>query len=199
MIEKQQSVGFAKETMAFSCGTGKDARIYIKFVVKEDGINKIYNIPLLTVTAIQVFTSTPKEPRFIIGQADPIGLNDGNKQIAGTINAITSNETIGNRLRKVLKNYRPIEGKNLQLDTNGYITLKELDGLKHLDQLPPCDIVIYLTNPFTKRVHSKMIKGVTFSSESHTIGNSATMNERYSFFGIKTTNIKEEELSFEIE
>lgn len=196
MVEqKQQSVSFAKQLYSYSCGTGKDVKIYIKFAVNENGVNKIFNIPLLTVNSLQVFTSMPKEPRYVFGNADPVGLSKGVRNVGGYITAVTLNQTIGHKIREELKDYQPVEGMDLNLDTNGIITLDELDNLRHLDQLPPCDIKIFLTNPMTKKVYSKTIYGCVFSSESHSIGNSATMMEQYSFAAAEIGKIVVENVS----
>ena len=182
MVEqKQQSVSFAKQLYSYSAGTGKDAKVFIKFVVNENGVNKIFNIPLLTLNSVQVFTSVPKEPRYVFGKADPVGLSKGVTSVGGYITAVTFNKTIGNKIREELKDYQPVEGMDLNLDINGMITLDELDHLRHLDELPPCDIKIFLTNPMTKKVYSKTIYGCVFVAESHSIGQSAYMGEQYSF------------------
>lgn len=200
MVEqKQQSVPFAKTLYSYSAGTGKDAKIFIKFVVNENGVNKIFHIPLLTLNSIQVFTSMPKEPRYVFGSADPVGLSKGARSVSGYITATTHNETIGNKIRRELKDYQPVEGSDLNLDVDGTITLDELDQLKHLDQLPPSDIKIFLTNPYTKKVYSKTIYGCVFSAESHGIGSSAAMTEQYSFAAAEIGLTKFEEISKKID
>ena len=162
---KQQRVEFAKSMYGYNCGTGKDAKIFIKFVVNENGVNKLFNIPLLTLNSIQVFTATPKEQRYIFGKADSKGVSKGFRQVSGFITAYTFNETIGRIIRRRLKEYRPIEAEDLELATSGYVTLKELEDLKHLDQLPPCDIVMFLTNPETKQVFTKTVYRCVFSND----------------------------------
>lgn len=195
MVEqKQQSVSFAKPLYAYSAGTGKDAKIFIKFVVNENGINKVFNIPLVTLISVQVFSSKPKEPRYVFGSADPVGLSEGVRSVGGYITAVTHNQSIGHIIREHLKDYQPVEGADLNLDVSGLITLDELDGLKHLDELPPCDIKIFLTNPITKKVYSKTIYGCVFSSESHGIGNSAAMSEQYSFAAAEIGPLLKEEV-----
>lgn len=179
--EKQQRVEFAKQLYAYSAGTGKDAKIFIKFAVHDGGVNKIFNIPLVTLNSVQIFTSVPKEPRYVFGNADPVGLSSGALNVGGYVTAVTFNKTIGAKLREELSAYQAIDATALNLDENGIITLEELDRLRYLDELPPCDIKIFLTNPMTKKVYSKTIYGCVFASESHSIGQSAYMAEQYSF------------------
>lgn len=198
MNDKQQSVNFSEELFHFQVGTGKDAKIFIRFLVEEDGVINVYNIPLLTLNSIQVFTSKPKVPVFCIGDADPVGLGQGLTNLNGHITATTPNETIGMVIRRVLKDYKPVVAKNLDLNTDGIITLTALDKLKHLDQLPPCQINIYISNPYSKKVFSKSLNGVTFSTESHTIGNSASMLEQYSFIATSANPVRKEEISEKI-
>lgn len=194
--QKQQKVSFAKQLYSYNAGTGKDAKIFIKFVVKENRVNKIFNIPLRTLVSIQVFTSMPKEARYAFGSADPIGLSKGVRNIGGYVTATTTHETIGYAIKRQLKYYKPIEGSDLNLDANGIITLDELQGLRYLDELPPCDIKIFLTNPVTRKVYSRTIFGCVFSSSSHGIGNSAAMGEQYSFAAADISGFVKEEVSF---
>ena len=35
---KQQRIEFAKQVYGYNCGTGKDAKIFIKFIVNENGV-----------------------------------------------------------------------------------------------------------------------------------------------------------------
>ena len=102
-------------------------------------------------------------------------------------------------VRKELKNYSPIEGSKLNLDTDGIIELSELDRLKHLDELPPCQIKLFITHPISKLVYSKSIVGVKFTSSGYSIGGSATMGEQYSFVAVAVTPIKLEKVSNESE
>lgn len=194
---KQQHIEFAKQVYGYNCGTGKDAKIFIKFIVNENGVNKLFNIPLLTLNSIQVFTATPKEQRYVFGKADAKGVSTGFRQVSGYITAYTFNETIGRIIRRHMKDYKPVEGEDLQLSTSGYITLKELDNLRHLDQLPPCDIIMFMTNPETRQVFTKTIYGCVFSNESHSIGNSAAMMEQYSFMAANIGAVKAESVSKE--
>lgn len=197
MVEqKQQSVSFAKQLYSYSAGTGKDAKIFIKFVVKENGVNKVFNIPLITLVSIQLFTNTPKEARYVMGSPDPIGLSSGVRNVGGYITANTRTETIGYAIKKRLSDYQPVEGIDLNLDNNGLITLDQLDGLKYLDELPPCDIKIFLTNPITKQVYSKTIYGCVFSAASNNIGGSAAMGEQYSFAASHVSGLVKETVSF---
>lgn len=200
MVEqKHQSVPFAKLLYSYSAGTGKDAKIFIKFAVNENGIKKIFNVPLVTLNSVQVFSAMPKEPRYVFGSADPVGLSKGARSVNGFITAFTHNETIGHKIRRELKDYQPVEGSDLNLDIDGTITLDELDNLRHLDQLPPCDIKIFLTNPYTKKVYSKTIYGCVFSSESHGIGNSAALTEQYSFAAAEIGRLEYETISKSID
>jgi hypothetical protein len=195
----EQSVEFAKRPLSFKVGTGKDAKIFIKFVVNEtvDGVEQknIYNIPMLNLNSIQVFTSKPKVPRYTFGSADPKGLSKGMRQVSGYITAVTPNQSLGKLIREKMKNYKPIEASNLNLDTDGIITIEELDKLQYLDQLPPCQINIYLTHPDTKKVFSQAVYGVVFSSEAHNIGNSAAMGEQYKFAAASIGVLKHESVS----
>lgn len=196
MVEqKQQSVPFAKQLYAYSAGTGKDVKIFIKFAVNENGVNQVFNIPLLTAISMQIFSSMPKEPRYILGSADPVGVSKGARNVGGYLTAASFNKTIGHVIREKLKDYQPVEGVKLNLDTDGLITLDELDNLRHLDQLPPCDIKIFITNPITKKVYSKTIYGCVFTSESHSIGNSAAMGEQYSFAAAEIGPLVNEKIS----
>lgn len=198
MIEqKKQSVKFVERLFTYSAGTGKDARIFIKFMTIENGKKYIYNIPLVTLSSIQVFTSKAKEPRYTMGNANPRKVTEGVRRVAGHLTAATFNETIGRKIRRELKNYQPIEASKLNLDTSGTITLDELDKLTYLDQLPPCDIRIFLTNPYTKKVYKRMIYGCTFNAESHSIGSGAAMGEQYSFIAMDLGGIIYDDISKE--
>ncbi|MGL5717043.1 MAG: hypothetical protein ACRCX2_28765 [Paraclostridium sp.] len=191
----EQQVEFAKRPLSFKVGTGKDARIFIKFIVDEEGEKNIYNIPLLTLNSLQVFTSRPKVPRYTFGSASPKGLSIGIKNVSGFITAVTPNQSLGKVIREKMKGYQPISANELNLDTDGIITIEELDKLRYLDQLPPCQINIYITHPDTKKVFSKAIYGVVFSNESHSIGGSEAMAEQYSFAAAETGPIRHEEVS----
>lgn len=191
-MEKQQ-VEFSKKVLSYKVGTGKDAKIFIKFIVDKDGKKEIYNIPLLTLISIQLFESQAKVPRHTFGSPDPTALSIGIKSYKGFLTATTLNESIGKKLRSKLKDYKPVEADNLTLNTDGIIDIKELDELEYLDQLPPCQLMVYFTQPETKKVFSKMIHGVTFTNESHSIGGS--MAEQYSFTATNGTPIRLEEIS----
>lgn len=197
-MNKQQSVNYSEELFHFECGTGKDAKLFIRFMLEENGTVNVYNIPLLTINSIQVFTSKPKVPRYVMGSADPVALTEGITNVGGYITATTPNETIGMIIRRMLKHYKPVEAAKLEIDTDGIISIRELDELRHLDQLPLCQINIYISNPYSKKVFSKGIYGVAFNNESHTIGNSAAMLEQYSFMASSIGPIKLEELSEKI-
>jgi hypothetical protein len=194
-MSKQQSINYSEELFHFQCGTGKDAKIFVRFMLEEDGVVNLYNIPLLTLNSIQVFTSKPKIPRYVMGSSDPVALTEGIMNVSGYITATTPNETIGMIVRRMLKHYKPVKASNLEIDTDGIINIRELDELRHLDQLPLCQINIYISNPYSKKVFSKTIYGVAFNNESHTIGNSAAMLEQYSFMASSIGPIKLEELS----
>lgn len=191
----RQSVEFAKENLSFQVGTGKDAKVFVRFSVKENDKLLVYNIPLLTLNSIQIWTSKPKLPRYAMGSADPVGLSIGIRQISGFIVSTTENESLGTILRRMLKNYKPISASSLNLETDGLITIEQLDEMKYLDQLPPCSIHIYLSNPATGHVFSKAIYGVVFVNESHDIGRSATMGAQYSFMASNIGPIIKEEIS----
>lgn len=178
---EQQKVEFARKSLTFKTGTGKDAKIFIKFLIEENGEKKIYNIPLLTINNFQVFSSRPKVPRYTFGSEKPIGLSRGIRVVNGHITATTLNETIGATLRRELSNYKPIKASDLELDNEGVITLESLDKIQYLDELPLCQINIFIQNPETKKVFSKSVYGVSFTSESHSVGTSPTMSEAYSF------------------
>jgi len=68
-----------------------------------------------------------------------------------------------------------------------------------LDELPPCQIKLFITHPISKLVYSKAIVGVKFTSSGHSIGGSATMGEQYSFVAVAVTPIKLEKVSNENE
>ena len=198
-MSNKQRVEFAKDTLSFQVGTGKDAKIFIKFAVKKDDQLLIYNIPLLQLSSIQIWTSKPKIPRYVMGSANPVGVSVGIRQITGYITATTENESLGHILRKKLQYYKPVSASNLSLDTDGLITINQLDNLEYLDQLPPCSIHIYLFNPTTGKVFSKAIYGVVFSNEGHDVGVSATMGAQYSFIASNIGPIQKEEESEYIE
>ncbi|MGL4998406.1 MAG: ribose-phosphate pyrophosphokinase [Cetobacterium sp.] len=190
-----QQMEIAKKPLSFKVGTGKDAKIFIKILVNEDGKDNIYNVPLLTLNSIQVFSSRQKAPRYCFGSADPRGLSQGIRTVNGYITSTTLNESLGSLLRRVCKDYLPVEATDLNLDTDGIITIEELDKLRHLDQLPPCQINIYIKNPESHEVFSKTVYGVVFTNESHSIGTAATMGEQYSFGAADIGPIKHEEIS----
>ena len=194
-----QKVEFAKETLSFQVGTGKDAKIFIKFSVKRDDDLLIYNIPLLQLNSIQIWTSKPKLPRYVMGSANPVGVSNGIRQITGFITGSTENESLGTILRRKLSFYQPVSASSLSLDTDGIITIEQLDKLEYLDQLPPCSIHIYLFNPTTGKVFSKAIYGVIFTNEGHDIGVSAMMGAQYSFIASNIGPIIKEEVSESIE
>lgn len=194
-----QKVEFAKDTLSFQVGTGKDAKIFIKFSVKKDNDLLIYNIPLLNLNSIQIWTSKPKLPRYVMGSAQPVGVSNGIRQITGFITGTTENESIGTILRRQLANYKPISASSLSLDTDGIITIEQLDKLEYLDQLPPCSIHIYLFNPSTGKVFSKALYGVIFTNEGHSIGVSATMGAQYSFIASNIGAIIKEDVSEVVE
>ena len=195
MSEHQLEV--AKKPLAFKVGTGKDAKVFLKVIVEEDGIKNYYNIPLITLNSIQVFSSKAKVPRYAFGSPDPRGLSTGIRNVSGYITSTTLNESIASIVKSKLKNYKPVEAIELDLNTNGFISIKALDELRHLDQLPPCQINIYIKNPESNEVFSKTIYGVVFTNESHSIGGSATMGEQYSFGASDTGPIRHEEISEE--
>lgn len=190
-----QRVKFAEDTLNFQVGTGKDAKIFIKFIVKQNDKLLLYNIPLLTLNSIQIWTSKPKIPRWVMGNADPVGLSVGIRTISGFITASTENVSLGSMLRKALKEYHPVNASELNLDTEGIVTIDKLDEVRYLDQLPPCQINIYISNPTTGKVFSKAVYGVEFSNESHGIGTSANMGAQYSFVARDIAPIKLEEIS----
>lgn len=190
---ENHEVAFSKKVLSYKVGTGKDAKIFIKFIVDREGKKEIYNIPLLTLNSIQLFQSQAKVPRYAFGSPDPKGLSVGIKSYKGFITATTLNESIGKKLRDKLKDYEPVSGDDLTLNTDGIIDLKELDQLEYLDQLPPCQLMVFFNNPETKKVYSKMINGVVFTNESHSIGSS--MAEQYSFSAVSGTPIRLEEIS----
>lgn len=194
----KQKVDFIKDNLSFQVGTGKDAKIFIKFALKKDNEVLIYNIPLLTLNSIQIWSSKPKVPIYVMGSAQPKGLGQGVKQITGFIVTTTENESLGTILRRNLKNYRPVTASNLNLDTDGLITINQLDKLHYLDQLPPCSIHIYISNPTTGFVFSKGIYGVSFVSESHDVGRSPTMGAQYSFIAVDAGPIIKEDVSQEV-
>lgn len=189
----KHEVDFSKKVLSYQVGTGKDAKIFIKFIVDRDGKKEIYNIPLLTLNSIQLFKSQAKAPRHCFGSPDPKGLSVGPKQYRGFVTATTLNESIGKMLRRKLKDYQPLTADNLTLDTDGVIDLKTLDQLEYLDQLPPCQLMVYMTNPETKKVFSLMVYGVTFTNESHSTGTS--MSEQYSFIATDSGPITLQEIS----
>ena len=191
----QQSVEIKKQIYNYAVGTGKDCKLFLTIAMEEKGKRKYYQIPLTTIVSLQVFTSTEKEPRYTFGDPDPRGLTHGFKRISGHITAVVFNESIGERIRKELKNYSPVEGSKLNLDTDGVIELSELDRLKHLDELPPCQIKLFITHPISKLVYSKSIVGVKFTSSGYSIGGSATMGEQYSFVAVAVTPVKLEKVS----
>lgn len=195
MSEHQLQI--AKKPLAFKVGTGKDAKIFLKVIVEENGAKNFYNIPLLTLNSIQVFSSKAKVPRYAFGSPDPRGLSTGIRNVSGYITATTLNESIGSIIRDKLKNYKPVEATEMDLNTDGYITVKSLEQLRHLDQLPPCQINIYIKNPESNEIFSKTIYGVVFTNESHSIGGSATMGEQYSFGASDIGPMRHEEISEE--
>lgn len=190
---QKQEMDFSKKVLNYKVGTGKDAKIFIKFIVDREGKKEIYNIPLLTLNSIQLFQSQAKVPRHAFGSPDPKGLSIGIKSYKGFITATTLNESIGKKLRDKLKDYVPVEADALTLNTDGIIDLEELEQLEYLDQLPPCQLMVFFTNPETKKVFSKMINGVVFTNESHSIG--SAMAEQYSFTAVSGSPIKLEEIS----
>lgn len=195
MAQNQMEV--AKKPLSFKVGTGKDAKVFIKVIVEEDGEKNYYNIPLLTLNSIQVFSTKTKLPRYTFGSADPKGLSTGIRNVSGYITATTLNESIASIARDKLRNFKPVEANNLELDTDGYISITQLEDLRHLDQLPPCQINIYIKNPESNEIFSKTIYGVVFTNESHSIGGSATMGEQYSFGASDIGPIKHEKISEE--
>lgn len=196
----EQKVNFAKQTLSFEVGTGKDAKIFVKFKIKDKKNDiLIYNIPLLTLMSIQIWTSRPKIPRVAIGSAQPIGLSKGIRTIVGFITANTENESLGNTLRRLLKNYKPVSASKLNINTDGIISIDQLDELEYLDQLPPCQINIYLSNPTTGYVFSKAIYGVVFNNEAHSVGIGAGMGAQYSFMASRIDPIIKEDISELIE
>ncbi|MGL6098603.1 MAG: ribose-phosphate pyrophosphokinase [Fusobacteriaceae bacterium] len=188
-----QQFDFAKKVLSYQVGTGKDAKIFIKFIVDREGKKEIYNIPLLTLNSIQLFSKQAKVPRHAFGSADPKGLSIGIKSYSGFITATTLNESIGKKIRRKLAWYKPVKADNLTLDTDGIIDLRQLDELQYLDQLPPCQLMLYMTSPETKKVFSKMVYGVTFTNESHSTG--TAMSEQYSFVATDASAITLEEIS----
>lgn len=188
-----QEFDFSKKVLSYQVGTGKDAKIFIKFIVDRDGSKEIYNIPLITLNSIQLFSSQAKVPRHAFGSPDPKGLSVGIKSYSGFVTATTLNESIGKKLRNKLKYYQPVSADNLTLNTDGIIDIKQLDELQYLDQLPPCQLMLYMTNPETKKVFSKMVYGVTFTNESHSTGTS--MSEQYSFVATDSSAITLEDIS----
>ena len=198
-MANQQSVNIAQQTYNYAVGTGKDCKLFLNIATEEKGKRKFYRLPLTTIVSLQVFTSTEKQPRYVFGDPDPRGLTNGFKRVAGHLTAVVFNESLGEKVRKELKNYSPIEGSKLNLDTAGIIELSELDKLKHLDELPPCEIKMFIKHPVSKIVYSKSILGVQFTSSGHSIGGSATMGEQYSFVAVATTPIKIEKVSNESE
>lgn len=191
----EEQLTFAKDVLAFKTGGGKDAKIFITFKVKKNNELIVYNIPLLTLNSLQLWTSKPKIPRYVMGSAQPVGLSTGVRSISGHIVATTENESIGMILRDKLKDYKPIKAIDLNLDINGIVSIEKLDELRYLDELPPCQIQIFLSNPVTKKVYSKAVYGVTFSSESHALGTGASMIARYSFVATNISSIRKEEVS----
>ncbi|MGL5719138.1 ribose-phosphate pyrophosphokinase [Cetobacterium sp.] len=187
----------AKKPLSFKVGTGKDAKIFLKVIVEEDGEKNYYNIPLLTLNSIQVFSTKAKVPRYTFGSPDPKGMSTGIRNVSGYITATTLNESIGSLVRDKLRNFKPVEASNLELDTDGYISITQLEDLRHLDQLPPSQINIYIKNPESNEIFSKTIYGVVFTNESHSIGGSATMGEQYSFGASDIGPIRHEEISEE--
>ena len=195
----QQSVDIKQQIYNYAVGTGKDCKLFLNIALEENGKRKFYYFPLTTIVSLQVFTSTEKEPRYVFGDPDPRGLTHGFKKISGFITSVVFNESLGARVRKELKNYSPVEGSKLNLDNAGIIELAELDKLKHLDELPPCEIKLFIKHPVTKIVYSKSIVGVKFTSSGYSIGSSATMGEQYSFMAMAVTPIKIEKVSNENE
>ena len=199
-MSKQQQLEFAESVLSFSVGTGKDAQIYIKFKkINEDGTTSYYNVPLVTLSSIQVFSSKPKMPRFVFGSADPVALSHGVRQVRGFVVSTVLNESVGMYLRKAIQNYQPISAAEAELDENGYISLNELDELRHLDQLPPVDINIFITNPTTGQVFSKAIYGVMFNEENYSIGSGATMGETFSFLAQEVGELQHQKISKAVE
>jgi putative ribose-phosphate pyrophosphokinase len=190
----QQSVKYKEYVHNFAVGTGKDCKLFLNIVTEENGAKKFYQLPLTTIVSIQVFTSNDKEPRWTFGSADPRGLTEGFKYIRGHLTSVVLNESIGARIRRMMKYYKPVDGSKLKLDTNGVIDLKELDSFQHMDQLPPCEIKMYFTNPVNKKVYSVSIIGVKFTSSGYSIGGSATMGEQFSFEAVARTEVKEEDV-----
>ena len=182
----QQSIKITPEIRNYRVGTGKDCKLFINISAEINGQKKYFQIPLTTIVSLQLFTSTDKEPRYTFGSADPRGLTVGYKKVAGHLTAVTFNESLAEKVRKEMKNYQPVDGSKLNLDTAGIIELSELEKLTHLDQLPPCEI---------KLVYSKSIYGVKFTSSGHSIGGSATMGEQYSFVAVSVSPIKIEKVS----
>lgn len=195
----QQQVEFSDKILTFHAGNGKDASIYIKFKkLNDDGTMSFYNLPLTTVNSIQVFSSMPKKPIHVFGNADPVGISKGVRQVRGFITSTVMNESIGSRIRTIMKNYQPLSASELELDENGYISLAQLDTLTNLDQLPPCDINIFITNPLTGKVYSKAVYGVMFTEENHSIGRGATMGESFSFLAQETGELQYQKISKEV-
>ena len=191
----QQSIDFKQPIYNSAVGTGKDCKLFLNIVTEENGAKKFYQLPLTTIVSLQVFTSNEKEPRWAFGSADPRGLTEGFKSIRGHLTSVVLNESIGARIRRMMKHYKPVDGSKLKLDTNGIIDLKELDSFQHMDQLPPCEIKMYFTNPVNKKVFSVSILGVKFTSSGYSIGGSATMGEQFSFEAVSRTEVKEETVS----
>jgi hypothetical protein len=193
-----QQVDFSKKVVHFQTGTGKDAKIFIRVAVNDTDGTKYYNIPILTVNSLQVFSSRPKVPRYTLGSANPKGLSVGIRSVNGFMSATTLNESISSIIRKKIINYEPIEATNLTIDEDGYISLDAVDQLQYLDQLPPCQIIIYVANPATGHTYSKVINGVVFMNEESAVGNSAAFGENYSFIAQSTSELKYEDISKEI-
>lgn len=191
----QQSIKITPEIRNYRVGTGKDCKLFINISAEINGQKKYFQIPLTTIVSLQLFTSTDKEPRYTFGSADPRGLTVGYKKVAGHLTAVTFNESLAEKVRKEMKNYQPVDGSKLNLDTAGIIELSELEKLTHLDQLPPCEIKFFIKEPVTKVVYSKSIYGVKFTSSGHSIGGSATMGEQYSFVAVSVSPIKIEKVS----
>lgn len=190
----EQKFNLSKKVLSYQVGTGKDAKIFIKFSIEINGKKEIYNIPLLTLNSIQLFTSQAKVPRHTFGSANPKGLSVGVKTYRGFITATTVNKSIGKMLREKLKDYKPVTADNLTLNTDGIVDIKNLDEIQYLDQLPPCQLMIFLNSPELKKTFSKMVYGVTFTNESHAV--SESIGEQYSFMASGIGPIKLEEISY---
>ena len=189
----------AKKLFGFRTGTGKDAKVFIKIAVKENGEKKIYNVPLLTLTSIQAFVSRPKVARRVMGTPNPIGLSKGIRTISGMMTSNVLNESLATKIKKLLKSYQPIEARNLSLDEENIITLEDTESLQYMDQLPPCDINVFITNPNTGKVFSKSIKGVVFKQNESATGSGPTIGESFSFVATDISPLKLEDISHENE